>query len=269
MSIDRIAALLAKAERTDNAEEADAYLMKAQTLATAASIDLAMARSRTAKKEQREQPEMRTVIIGEKGKRANRHLISLFIAVSQANDVKVDIASDSTFVIAYGMPSDLDVVNALFSSLAVQMTAAAQTWLAVGPWRRETYVAVVKEGGRSRQVLKQHTAQTARVAFYQAFVPRIQERLTQAREAATEQAYRAPAESDGIDRSLVLRAKSAEIGDFHRSTSKARGSWAGYTGGVRADGGSSGNAGRRAASLARLAAQQALPGKRPVQGSAP
>jgi hypothetical protein len=48
MSIDRIAALLAKAERTDNAEEADAYLMKAQSIATAASIDLAMARSRTA-----------------------------------------------------------------------------------------------------------------------------------------------------------------------------------------------------------------------------
>ncbi|MSW43807.1 MAG: DUF2786 domain-containing protein, partial [Actinobacteria bacterium] len=65
MSIDRIAALLAKAERTDNAEEADAYLMKAQSLATAASIDLAMARSRTAKKEQREQPEMRTIVIGE------------------------------------------------------------------------------------------------------------------------------------------------------------------------------------------------------------
>lgn len=269
MSIDRIAALLAKAERTDNAEEADAYLMKAQSLATAASIDLAMARSRTAKKEQREQPEMRTIVIGEKGRRANRHLIALFIAVSLANDTKVDIASNSTFVIAYGMPSDLDVVNALFSSLAVQMTAAAQTWLTVGPWRRETYVAVVRDGGRARHVTKQHTAQTARVAFYQAFVPRIQERLSEARDEATAQAYRAPAEPDGADRSLVLRAKSAEIGDFHRSTSKARGSWAGYTGGVRGDGGTSGNAGRRAASLARLSAQQELPGKKPVQGSGP
>lgn len=267
MSIDRIAALLAKAERTDNAEEADAYLMKAQSLATAASIDLAMARSRTAKKEQREQPEMRTVVIGEKGRRANRHLIALFIAVSQANDAKVDIASDSTFVLVYGMPSDLDVVSALFSSLAVQMTAAAQTWLSVGPWRSETYEAVVSSGGRSRRVTKQHTAQTARVAFYRAFVPRIQERLTEAREVATAQAHRAPAEPDGADRSLVLREKAAEIGDFHRSTSKARGSWAGYTGGVRGDGGSSGNAGRRAASLARLSAQRALAGKKPVQGS--
>ena len=167
------------------------------------------------------------------------------------------------------MPSDLDVVNALFASLAVQMTAAAQTWLSVGPWRNETYEAVVSSRGRSRRVTKQHTAQTARVAFYRAFVPRIHERLAEAREAATAEAYRAPEEPDGADRSLVLRAKTSEIGDFHRTTSKARGSWAGYTGGVRGDGGSSGSGGRRAASLARLSAQRALPGKKPVQGSGP
>ncbi|MEI7630579.1 MAG: DUF2786 domain-containing protein, partial [Actinomycetes bacterium] len=76
MSIERISALLAKAERTDNAAEADAYLMKAQVLATAASVDLAFARAHTAKIEMRQSPEIRTVTIGEKGKRANQHLIS-------------------------------------------------------------------------------------------------------------------------------------------------------------------------------------------------
>ena len=267
MSIDRIAALLAKAERTDNAAEADAYLMKAQSLATAASIDLAVARARTEKKEQREQPEMRTITIGEKCKRANQHLIALFIAIARANDAQVDIASNSTFVLAYGMPSDLNVIDALFSSLAVQMTAASQEWLTVGAWRREAYVAVERSGGRSRRVTKQHTAQTARAAFYRAFVERMRERLTQARDEATAASQRAPRDSQGTDRSLVMRNKTQEIKDFHRGESKARGSWSGYSGGVRGDGGTSGSAGRRAASLARLSSQQALPGKKAMGGS--
>lgn len=266
VSLDRIAALLAKAERTDNAAEAEAYLMKAQALATAASVDLAMARARTARIEARQQPEMRTVTIGEKGKRANQHLIALFIAVAHANDAQVDIASNSTFVIAYGMPSDLDVVNALFSSVAVQMTTTSQQWLSVGSWRSETYVAITRVDGRRRRQTKPHTAQTARAAFYRAYVERIRERLDEARRAAQQKAVRSRSSDGGLDRALVLKHKDAEIRDFHRMHSQARGSWGGYSGGVRGDGGASGNAGRRAASLARLTSQRALPGKSAVEG---
>ncbi len=126
MSLDRIAALLAKAERTDNEAEADAYLMKAQQLATLASVDLAIARARVARREARQQPESRTTTIGEKGRRANPHLIALFIAIAHANDAQVDVASNSTYVVGYGMPADLDVVETMFGSLAVHMVHSGQ-----------------------------------------------------------------------------------------------------------------------------------------------
>ena len=130
--LDRIAALLVKAERSDNPHEAEAYLAKAQALATQASVDLAVARALTARREAREQPVSATITIGERGKRANTHLVSLFVVVGQCNSLQVDIAHNSTYVIAYGMPSDIELVEALFGSLATQMTASATTWLAVG-----------------------------------------------------------------------------------------------------------------------------------------
>ncbi|MBU6277687.1 MAG: DUF2786 domain-containing protein [Actinomycetales bacterium] len=259
-TIERISALLVKAERTDNAAEADAYLMKAQALATAASIDLAVARAHGQRQQARVTPQMRTIVIGEKGKRANRHLIALFVVIAHANDSQVDIAGDSTFVIGYGMPEDLDVVEAVFSSVAVQMMQAAQHWVATGQWRQEEYVAARRVAGRTRRSVRPHTAQTAKASFLLAYVSRIEERLTQARDQARSQAWtRVPGgKSAGT---LVLRAKETEVQDFHRATSTARGAWGGYSGAVRKDRGSATAAGRQAASQARLGSSPGLPTK--------
>lgn len=270
MSLDRIAALLAKAERTDNEAEAEAYLMKAQQLATLASVDLAMARARIARREARQQPESRTTTIGEKGRRANPHLISLFISIAHANDAQVDVASNSTYVIGYGMPADLDVVQTMFGSLAVHMVHASQGYLTAGTWRGEMYVARVASRRRSER--RPHTAQTARAAFYRAYVERIGERLTQARDEALARRARpevaAGAVSPGpVDGVMVLRQKATEVHAFHAQASRARGSWGGYSGAVGSPSGSAAQAGRGAASRARLARQPELPAKGPGLGS--
>ena len=88
----RIAALLRKAEGTDNEHEADAYLQAAQRLATLASVDLAVARAHTDRQERRAVPTQRSIVIGESGKRGLRTYVELFLAIGRANNLTCDIA---------------------------------------------------------------------------------------------------------------------------------------------------------------------------------
>jgi hypothetical protein len=145
------------------------------------------------------------------------------------------------------------------------MTASATTWLGAGEWKGDSYVA--RDGQR-----KPHTAQTARAAFYRAFIDRIEDRLQEAREEVLAEAERQrvdiPAEVPGgkavaTTGALVLRSKESEVRSFYRKSSTARGRWSGYSGAVSRRAGSASRAGRDAADRARTTSAKGIATKGP------
>ncbi len=268
----RIAALLRKAEGTDNEHEADAYLQAAQRLATLASVDLAVARAHTDARERRVTPVQRTVEIGEAGKRGLRTYVQLFLAIGRANDLICDVARNSTRVYAYGFATDIDATEALYASLVVQMVRASDGFIKSGEHTAETVVRAVRvevpdRRGRivSRTVHQRrpvHTT-TARINFQEAFAARVGQRLLQAREAARAEAVAADTGPRATGVALALRDREVELRGHYAAHSTARGSWAGN----RASGGwseSSRRAGDRAGRTARLGGETAIGGSRPA-----
>ena len=168
----RIAALLRQAEGTDNAHEAEAFMAAAQRLATATSIDLAVARSHSDKRTKAQTPVQRTITIGNPGTRGLRTYVQLFVVIAAANDVKCDIASNSTFVYAYGFAEDIDASHALYASLVMQMVKASEAYIASGRHRPTPTI-------------------TARINFQLAFGARIGKRLSEVREQARREATKA------------------------------------------------------------------------------
>ncbi|TJZ81215.1 DUF2786 domain-containing protein [Rhodococcus oryzae] len=240
----RIGGLLRQAESTTNPHEAQAFMEAAQRLATATSIDLAVARSHTSRREQRVTPTQRVVAIGETGKKGLRTYVHLFVSIAAANDVQCDVAHNSTQVFAYGFGTDIDACEALYSSLLVQMVRASDAFIKSGAHRPVAGV-------------------TARLNFQLAFAARIGERLATAKKAAEAEAVRAD-ESTGTEltgTALVLRDKQLELSDFYRQTSQARGTWRGS----KATAGHSSTArraGDRAGRAARLGHAPELAGAR-------
>lgn len=273
-TLTRIAALLRKAEGTDNEYEAQTYMAAAQRLATLESIDLAVARSHTANNEERAVPEQRTITIGTSGKRGLATYVQLFLAIARANEVTCDIARNSTFVYAYGFKGDIDTCEALYSSLVVQMVAASDRYLRSGQHKQELTLGTDSRTGRVTE--RPVHATTARINFQRAFASVIGERLRRAREKANAEAELQYADVNesakvvpiGGRRSssvtIAIRAKELEIKDFYSETSEARGSW--RAGSARYSEMST-NAGRRAGRQAQLGHTAAIGGARKAVGS--
>jgi hypothetical protein len=257
--LDRVAALLAKAESTDSPHEAEALVAKAQQLATLHAVDLAAARQRTARRHRREEPTQQRAPVGASRRQGNRHFAHLFIAIAWVNDVRCDVASNNTYVIAYGFPSDLEVVEALYASLATQMVTAANAAIRRGDHQQEVYWSTATQAWRS-------DARVYRTSFYEAFVATVSRRLQAARDGALAPTARAadPQKAARIDETssaMVLRRKADEVRAFHSATSTARGSW--RAGGAKTAHSVAGAAGgAEAGRAARLRGQDRLPGLR-------
>src|ERR1700759_4736389 len=194
----RIAALLRQGEGTDNLHEAEAFMAAAQRLATATSIDLALAPAHSAERTQAQRPVQRTITLGQAGTKGLRTYVQLFVVIGMANDVKCDVASNSTFVYAYGFAEDIDATHALYASLGVQMVRASDGYISSGAHRPTPTI-------------------TARLNFQLAFGSRVGQRLVEAREQTQREAKKDRRRPPG--NAIALRNKEIELRDYYRTGS--------------------------------------------------
>ncbi len=220
----RVSALLAKAESTSSAQEAEAYLAKAGLVAQRHSVDMALAAlDRHAAPDS---PTHRMLTIGEPRRALNKRLVSLLIAIAHAWGVRVDIGPGSTYVLVYGMSADLDRVESVFATASSVMQTKAHDHIESGRWRGTSYRPI--DGSPARPV----TAALARNAFCIGFVSRLGHNLTHAAAAA-----RRGDPATGVPRAdptgrtnrvdVALRARELAVSDYHRAASNAKGTWRG------------------------------------------
>jgi hypothetical protein len=168
--LDRVRALLAKAESTTFPAEAETFTAGAQALMARHSIDQALlAATRPA---DTSEPAGRRIGIDNpyEGPKA-----SLLSAVAQANRCRAVWTKDLGFCTVVGFESDLDAVELLFTSLLLQATRA------------------MTQAG-SRRTSAGSRTRSFRQSFLTAFASRIGERLAEATRQQTEDAAREQAE---------------------------------------------------------------------------
>jgi hypothetical protein len=229
--LERVRALLAKAESTTFAEEAEAFTAKAQELMARHAVDRAMldgaARGGGALG--------RRIGVDDPYAQAKSLLLAV---VAEANRSHAVWTKNLGFSTVFGHEPDLDAVDLLYTSLLVQATAAMA---AAG--------RAIDRSGRSR-------TRSFRTSFLVAYANRIGQRLRE----STAAAEAAGAEEHGAKLVPVLAARSQAVDDAVKATfpdveyrSVAVSNGAGWA------------AGTAAAEMARLSAYDEV---RPGQASA-
>ena len=189
--LDRIRALLAKAESTGFPEEAETYTAKAQELMARYSIDHALLAAETGATER---PLGRRIGVDNPYEAPK---VLLLDAVARANRCRSVWSNALGFVTVLGFPSDVDAVELLFTSLLVQATTA-----------------MVKAGSR-RDAYGRSSTRSFRQSFLTAYAQRIGERLSTATNEMTERASQTAAGQPGAARLLpVLASRDAAVGDL-------------------------------------------------------
>jgi Protein of unknown function (DUF2786) len=183
--LDRVRALLAKAESTEFPEEAEALTSRAQELMARHSIDDALLAA-AAERSGRAGPgdaAGRRVFIDSPYEAAKAVLLDVIATANRCRSIWLKNLGLCTVV---GFPAELDAVELLFTSLLVQATTAM---VAAGS-RQDAW-------GRSR-------TRSFRQSFLAAYAQRIGERLSEATRAAERQA---DADTPGVNLLPVLAAR--------------------------------------------------------------
>lgn len=170
--LEKVRALLAKAESTAFQAEAEALTAKAQELMARHAIDDAVTHAKA--EVGAERPSARRLPVDDPYAEAKSHLLHV---VADANSVPSVWHERFAMMTIVGFPADLDAVELLFTSLLVQATKAM---LAKG--------SVTDGAGRSR-------TRSFRQSFLLAFAHRIHERLVMAATVARRQAEKDLGES--------------------------------------------------------------------------
>jgi hypothetical protein len=170
--LSRIRALLAKAESTEFAEEAEALSARAQELMAKYSIDHALLAARAGEKEE---PSGRRIAVDNPYESPKTTLLNV---VAEANRCRAIWSKDVGLVTVVGFPADLDAVELLFTSLLVQANTA-----------------MLRAGGKKDELGRSRT-RAFRQSFLISYAIRIGERLA---EAATHAEKEAAAEQEAIE----------------------------------------------------------------------
>jgi hypothetical protein len=187
--LDKVRALLAKAESTEYEEEADSLTAKAQELMTRHSIDYTLLAATT---DTRQQPQGIRIGIDNPYEDAKAVLLQ---QVAESNGCQSVFSKHLGFVTVVGFAGDLAAAEVLFTSLLVQATAAM---MRAG--------SRVDSSGRSR-------TRSFRQSFLYAYAVRIGQRL---RDAADETGKTA-AQERGVALVPVLTAKREAVGEAFKS----------------------------------------------------
>jgi hypothetical protein len=185
-ALGKIRALLAKAESTEFAEEAEALSARAQELMAKYSIDHALLAAEVGNKDE---PAGRRLPVDNPYEAAKASLLSAVATANRCRAVRYERLGMSAVI---GFAADLDAVELLFTSLLVQANTAM---LRAGA-KRDRY-------GRSR-------TRAFRQSFLVAYAIRIGERLAGVTEDAERQAA---AQAPGRSLLPVLAARDQAVGD--------------------------------------------------------
>jgi hypothetical protein len=188
--LDKVRALLAKAESTTFDAEAEAFTSKAQELMTKHRIDRAFIGA--AAHGPREHPTARRVAVNDPYAEAKATLLS---QIASANGGRAVWAREFAFSTVFAYTDELDAIEELFVSLLVQATAALQ-----------------REGSKTDRYGRSRTTRFRR-SFLVSFALRIGERLRETVDVAV-----AAADAEDATRSLlpVLAARDEAVVDAVR-----------------------------------------------------